>query len=112
MTKISEWLKNSRMKSKLSQQQLADKMGISQPLVSQWEGGGVQPNNETLQKLSAILESDIDENFLDIDLGEWLQEQREKNGLSRDQLAEKAGISPLTIYFIENGTTKSPQEAT
>jgi transcriptional regulator with XRE-family HTH domain len=110
--KISNWIKANREKAELSQQQLADKLGVSQPLISQWESGGVEPNHEMLEKLSAVLEVDLEETPFGLDLGEWLRRQREKNGLSREDLARKAKVSPLTIYFIENGTTKSPQKAT
>lgn len=87
-------------------------LGITQPVISLWETGAFRPSNEMLEKLSSALGARLDPSFINVDLAEWLQERREKAGLSRDQLAEKAGISPLTIYFIENGTTKSPQEAT
>lgn len=110
--KISEWIRANRNKAKLNQQQLADKLGVSQPLVSQWESGGVQPSHEMLEKLSAVLEVDLDETSFGMNLSEWLLKQRGKIGLTREELAKKAGISPLTIYFIENGTTKSPQDAT
>lgn len=65
-----------------------------------------------LEKLSAVMEVDLDETSLGMDLSEWLRKQRDLAGLTREQLAKEAGISPLTIYFIENGTTKSPQDAT
>lgn len=110
--KVSSWIKANRNKAELSQQQLADKLGISQPLVSQWENGDAQPSHEMLEKLSAVLEANLDETSFGMDLAEWLRKQREKKGMTRKQLAEEAGISPLTIYFIENGTTRSPQDAT
>jgi len=95
----------------LSQKQLAEKLGVSQPVVSLWETGAFHPSHDMLEKLSAVLEADL-EKSLDVGLGEWLVKQREEHKLTREQLAEKAGISPLTIYFIENGTTRSPQENT
>jgi transcriptional regulator with XRE-family HTH domain len=111
-SKVASWIRANREKKSMSQQQLAERVGITQPIVSLWENGALNPNNDMLEKLSAVLEADLDPSFINVDLGEWLLEQREKSGLTRDQLAEKAGISPLTIYFIEKGTTKSPQEAT
>jgi transcriptional regulator with XRE-family HTH domain len=110
--KVSEWIKANRSKAKLSQQELADRLGVSQPLVSQWESGGVEPSHEMLEKLSAILGVDIEQTPFGLDLSEWLRKQREKTGLTREELAKRAGISALAIYFIENGKTKSPQDAT
>jgi transcriptional regulator with XRE-family HTH domain len=109
---IASWIKTNRKKAKLNQQELAEELGVSQPLVSLWENGTARPNHELLEKLSAILEADLDEKSIGMGLDEWLRKEREKHGLTRDQLAQKAKISPLTIYFIENGTTRSPQEAT
>jgi transcriptional regulator with XRE-family HTH domain len=65
-----------------------------------------------LEKLSAALGVELDKESIGIDLGKWLLQKREELKLTRKDLAEKAGISSLTIYFIENGTIRSPREAT
>jgi transcriptional regulator with XRE-family HTH domain len=110
-TKVGSWIRTYRKKKRLSQKKLAEKLGVTQPLVCWWEQGTARPSNEMLEKLSAILEADLEEE-LRSDLGDWLLKKREELKLTREQLAKKAGISPLTIYFIENGTTKSPQDST
>jgi transcriptional regulator with XRE-family HTH domain len=42
----------------------------------------------------------------------WLAEARGKAGLTRQQLAKKADVSPQTIYLIETGKIASPREST
>jgi transcriptional regulator with XRE-family HTH domain len=109
---VSTWIKENRRKAGLNQQQLADKLGVSQPQISIWETGASTPARDMIQKLAAILGVEIDEKTYGVGLGEWLHRRREELGWSREQLAREAKISPLTIYFIESGKTESPQEAT
>lgn len=113
-TKVSLWIIRNRKKVGISQVQLADKLGVSQPQISYWETGSGVPSYDVLQRLSTIFKVDLDEKTLGVSppLGEWLRKKREKLELTREELAEKAGISALTIYFIENGKTESPQQAT
>lgn len=107
---IGRTIKEGREKLGISQSDLAHKLGVSQPMISNWENGNTKPNDDTLRKLSAILGSDqLGTGF---ELSVWLRSRREELGLSRAELGKKAGISPLTVYFIENGQTESPQENT
>lgn len=39
-------------------------------------------------------------------IGERIKEIREKRKMSQDELAEKSGVSRMTITFLETGTTK------
>lgn len=96
----------------MSQQELAGKLGVSQPMISIWENGDAEPSRDTIQKISAILSVDFEKGLEAPPLGEWVRKTREEKGWSRNELAEKAGISPLTIYFIETGKTESPQDTT
>jgi transcriptional regulator with XRE-family HTH domain len=111
---IPDWLHKSRKSANITQAALAEKLGVSQPQVSFWESGESQPSDETLQKISAILGAELPAEIskAGFDLAGWVRLERERIGLSQSQLAEKASISPLTIYFIERGDTKSPHTAT
>ena len=40
----------------ITQAQLADAMGVDQPMISRWESGKVSPNKENLAKLKEILQ--------------------------------------------------------
>jgi len=81
-------------------------------MISIWENGNAEPSRDTVQKISVILGADFEKAFETPPLGEWVRKEREAKGLSRTELAKQAGISPLTIYFIETGKTESPQAAT
>lgn len=50
--KFSQIIKNLRKKHNLTQQQLADIVGITATGISYWESGSATPNIETLNKLS------------------------------------------------------------
>ena len=50
--KFSQIIKELRKKHNLTQQQLADIVGITATGVSYWESGNATPNTETLNKLS------------------------------------------------------------
>lgn len=59
---VGLWLKDSisliaawRKYKKLSQQELADRLGISQPAMAQIENPGAKPQRKTLQKVAAAL---------------------------------------------------------
>ena len=46
----------ARKARKMTQQRLADAMGVDQALVSRWESGRVSPNKDNLAKLKEILQ--------------------------------------------------------
>ncbi|EID69786.1 MULTISPECIES: helix-turn-helix domain-containing protein [Streptococcus] len=39
-------------------------------------------------------------------IGKKIKQLREKQGLSQDELAEKSGVSRMTITYLETGATK------
>ncbi|TMR80757.1 XRE family transcriptional regulator [Streptococcus pseudopneumoniae] len=39
-------------------------------------------------------------------IGKKIKKLREKQGLSQDELAEKSGVSRMTITYLETGATK------
>lgn len=54
-------IKNKRTIMKMTQQQLADCIGVEQNTVSQWESGVRNPRIELLPKLAKILNCTVDE---------------------------------------------------
>lgn len=53
-------LKDLRNQKKISQQQLANNIGVSRSTVAMWENGNSQPDNEMLLKLSAYFSVSVD----------------------------------------------------
>ena len=54
-------IKHSREKAGMSQKELADKIGTTQPRIARWEKGEVVPNAQYLAKIAASLDITIDE---------------------------------------------------
>jgi transcriptional regulator with XRE-family HTH domain len=54
-----EKLKDKRLSLHLTQQQLADNIGVEQKDVSRWETGVVKPSMNNLMKLAVALHCDI-----------------------------------------------------
>lgn len=59
-------IERHRKKMKLSQEKLAERLGITQGAVSQWEKGESKPRTELLPKIAKILNCSIDELFKEI----------------------------------------------
>jgi len=55
MTDFASWLVAARKQKKLSQSQLAERVGATQAQVSQWETGKQQPRGESRAKLQKLL---------------------------------------------------------
>src|SRR5205823_5741464 len=98
-------VKNLREKYSWTQSEMAEKLGIAQPTVSLIEQGKSEPSKSIVEKLKKLSKTGLS-------FGQWLLETRTKMGLSRAELASKAGISQLAVYFIETGRTESPWKST
>lgn len=59
--KLGEQLVALRKENKLSQEQLAEKIGVTRQTISNWELGETSPNPEQLKLLSQIFHVSIDE---------------------------------------------------
>mgnify|MGYP000752062887 CR=1 FL=1 len=57
---FSERLKNLRKQAHLTQVDVAEKLGISQPAYASWERGVKRPTQENLVKIAQILNVSID----------------------------------------------------
>lgn len=57
---FSERVKELRRDSKLSQAELADKIGVSQQCISEWERGKTEPTLTFIAKLSDIFNVSAD----------------------------------------------------
>jgi len=60
MNNIGEAIKNLRAKRGMSQDALAEMVGVSRQAISNWENGKAQPDAETLAKLGAIFDVSVD----------------------------------------------------
>ncbi len=59
--KFSYNIKNLRLQKGLKQQELADKLSITQRKVSYWESGKVEPDIDMLWEIADLFEISVDE---------------------------------------------------
>jgi len=57
---LPERLKEKRAKSKLTQKDVADRLGITQSTYAYYESGRNEPDLETLTKIADIFETSLD----------------------------------------------------
>jgi len=110
---LSDKIRESRVRAGLSQSELADKVGVSQPQVSLWERNQGKPSKSYSKKLEAILGGDDDGGSDDgSPLAAWLTKARLAVGLSVPELAYKSDLTPPAIYRIESGVTRNLRSTT
>lgn len=101
---FSERLKNLRKQAHLTQVDVAEKLGISQPAYASWERGAKKPTHDNLVKIAQILNVSVDyllgnseEKSDDLDNIELLFRMNSK-GLTED---EKVVFKKELIEFME-----------
>ena len=60
MTTFAERLKFLRKREKLTQKQMAEKLGVKQGSYSNWENGNREPNLTTLSDIAFLLDTTLD----------------------------------------------------
>jgi transcriptional regulator with XRE-family HTH domain len=113
---LGEAIRKRRVTNGLSQQVLADKLSVSQPMVSFWELGKAKPDPQQVKKLNVILgdltqpDEVSDQSLPPIAL--WLTRALSKKNMTANELARKAGVSAPTIYNLLSGGAQNPQQRT
>lgn len=59
--RFGNYIYELRSRAKMSQAELAAKIGVTNKAVSKWEVGGAKPSTDTIRKLAAIFQVSIDE---------------------------------------------------
>ena len=59
--KIGQFIKKIRQDNKLTQKELADKLGVTYQAVSKWENGKNVPDISIIKEMSKMFNVDIDE---------------------------------------------------
>lgn len=107
-------LREARIRAGLSQGELADKLHVAQPTISNWERGKGEPSEQQNKILRTVLDLGEGKNsFADVSpLAAWLTKARLEKGWSVPELAHAAGLTPPGVYRIESGVTRNLREAT
>lgn len=115
-TELGHSIRFRRRDAGMSQQRLADAVGVSQPYISMWERGQQLPSPAHQKALNDVLGvPESDESALDSvvsEFGVWLAEERSKRRWSVPQLAKITGLSSVALYMIESGRTANPRAET
>lgn len=91
--KLSENIKNKRQELKLSQEYVADQLGVSRQAVSKWETGQSEPTAGNLAELATLFEMSLSElvdpmkHTAELDANEKKEEKRQPNMISHTKLS-------------------------
>ena len=87
--KITEKLIKLRKEHNLSQEQLADELGVSRQAVSKWERGEASPDTDNLIALASIYDTSLDSLLFDKPDEALREEELENKALSLSEIKEK-----------------------
>jgi transcriptional regulator with XRE-family HTH domain len=119
-------LAKARVRLGVSQKELGLKLNppLSQAMISQWEEEHAFPSEEQKAQVKSIIgttPNDADSSSPDMTsdatvspsaIGAWLNKYRLGQQLSVPELAERSGLSAVSIYNIESGRSQNPQRST
>lgn len=108
-TDLGELIRVARLRSGLSQAELASKIGVSQAAVGQWERGITGPRSRHINAASELLGLDpatlhqAAASTITSELGKRIRAARLDAGVSRSALALAVGVSVAAIGHWESG---------
>src|SRR5699024_11538269 len=79
---LNENIKSRRIQLKMSQEYVADQLGISRQAVAKWESGQSRPTSSNLTELAALFEMDVSEL---VDPQKWVEDKRSEEHTSELQ---------------------------
>jgi len=115
---LNNRIRTRRRANALSQTELANRLGLSQALLSKWESGKATPNEVQLSRLNEILggltedQDTVSEAESQSPAAAWLSRALTKKEWTANEVAKKADVSVQTIYNILSGRAQNPQPTT
>ncbi|WP_240730019.1 helix-turn-helix domain-containing protein [Halalkalirubrum salinum] len=109
-----EDIRAARNNNELTQSELAEKAGVSQPLIARIESGDVDPTIDTLYSIVSVLNdsaSEMGQEEVKISMPSALKDARRRKGYTQRELADAAGVSQPLISRIE-GQDINPKSST
>jgi predicted transcriptional regulator len=98
-------IRSARKYKSLTQSELAERAGVSQPLVARIEGNDVDPTIDTLYSIVSVLNNstrDLGQEEVKMSMPSLLKDARKRSGYTQGELAEIADVSQPLISRIEN----------
>jgi len=99
-----EDIRTARQNKGLTQSELAERAGVSQPLIARIESDDVDPTIDTLYSVVAALNdssADVEQEEVTISMPSVLEVARKQTGYTQGELADVAGVSQPLISRIE-----------
>ena len=99
-----EDIRAARQNKELTQSELAESAGVSQPLIARIESNDVDPTIDTLYSVVAALNdsaADVEQEEVKISMPSVLEDARKQTGYTQGELADAAGVSQPLISRIE-----------
>lgn len=125
---FTERMRRGRIQNAWSQAELAEKLGVTQGTISNWENGRSGPDRDQKEQVRAMLGLRGADSSTKIEGGEladnpqesggpsvfgsWLNRVRLQQGLSVSEVASRAGVSAPAIYGLESGRIENPRAET
>ncbi len=108
MLKLGENLKKHRTNRELTQEQLADVLGVSAQAVSRWENGTTYPDITLLPTIASYFDISIDE-IIGFDTAR--KEERIKAILKENRIFHSNGETRESIELLRKSLTEFPNES-
>ncbi len=111
---VGEKIKKARVEKSLSQEDLAEKIGVSRMMVSRYELGNSEVSIENLQKISKVLEKTISYFFgEEPDQGskEIWKEAQKYLSLMKERFGDKVSLTPKEMLAFSLGEGADIKEA-
>jgi len=112
-------LRQARSRNGLTRQSLAEELHVTALSIFNWETGKNKPQAKSIKALIEKFGAeafDPDRSIIEDEgpsaLSTWLAAKRADKKWSRKELAQKAGVTEMTIWNIESGRTLNPQQST
>jgi predicted transcriptional regulator len=102
----AEELRTARKRRGLTQGGLADRAGVSQPLIARIESGDVDTTLDTLHSIVAALndsESSVAKEKIEVVVPKALKTARERANYTQSELADETGLSQPLVSRVERG---------
>ena len=90
--KFCDKLSMQRKKNNMSQEVLADRLGVSRQAVSKWESGTSMPDMERIMELCKILDCNLDDLVDDGVIGSSVKKEESKENIINSYLKEGLGF--------------------
>ena len=99
MMNLGNKITKLRKKEKISQEILANKIGVSRQTISNWELNITKPDTDHIKKMSKIFKISIDE-LLDNEIRDIMEEKISNTEKLTNKNSKRIKILLITLYFI------------